>query len=164
MEVYTSLFSICLPILLNHPSRRLDLGSSDISYQRMRAAINSLNGNLAEQEDASEPGKEVILQGTGLRDVLLKGFMDKQSPDDTTTAPARFPGIFAENQMLQSWAKRYQALDPVVMEGDPKLELNSPQIRAVATMLANRMSLIQGVRSWHNLVIRIAWLTLCWGL
>ena len=131
----------------------MDIGSSDISYQRMRAAIHYLNYDPEHHQDLSAPGWEAILQGTGLRDVLLRAFVpvDQDTPaaapaeSNAHFSPARAPGFFLENQLIHSWAKRYQSPDPVVIDGDPILDLNTPQIRAIANMIGQRMSLIQGV-------------------
>ena len=55
------------------------------------------------------------------------------------------PGVFAEDDTIQSWARRYREIDPVVYEGDPVLpNLNTSQIRAMAVMIGERLSLIQG--------------------
>jgi hypothetical protein len=133
-------------------SCRVDIGSSDISYQRMRAAIHFLNYDPEQHEDLSQSPWEAILQGTGLRDVLLKAFIpeDQDTPKmvaepNAHLSAAREPGFFFENQMIHSWAKRYQSSDPVVIDGDPVLELNTPQIQAIANMIGQRICLIQGV-------------------
>lgn len=107
----------------------------------MLNAIEHLNHDPGALEEESTPTRQMILQGTMLRDLLLKGFQpSKRGP------LVGAEGAFAENQLIQSWARRYQQENPVVMEGDPKLNLNRPQIRAIATMLGERLSLIQGVR------------------
>jgi hypothetical protein len=55
-------------------------------------------------------------------------------------------GVFKDDIRIQSWARRYAEIDPVVVEGDPVLEgLNSTQLRAMALMIGQRISLIQGV-------------------
>lgn len=106
----------------------------------MLNAIEHLNHDPEQLEEDSTPTRQIILQGTMLRDLLLKGF---QPTERGSLAGA--DGAFAGNQMIQSWARRYQKENPVVMEGDPKLNLNRAQIRAIATMLGERLSLIQGV-------------------
>ena len=56
-----------------------------------------------------------------------------------------YPGHFSEHCPLQSWAQRYRHPDPIVVEGDPELsDLNVSQIRAIAAMIGERISLIQG--------------------
>ncbi|KAG8932526.1 hypothetical protein FRC02_000979 [Tulasnella sp. 418] len=151
---------------------RIDLWSSDIAHQRMRAAIQSLNNNPSDMERDSEPTKQLILQGTHLRDLLLQGFAPKPEPqesDDGENDPRKLPGVFdledhlpalveeqaenqparrgaafAENQLIRSWATRYAQPNPIVVEGDPVVNLNSTQTRAMAMMIGERLSLIQG--------------------
>jgi len=112
----------------------------------MRAAINSLGTDPELQEKANiQDGDELVLQGTYLWDVLLESFSD--DPDPQSKSEENQPGIFFPNQQIQSWAKRYSVLgDPIEVEGDPKLlGLNATQRRAIAVMLKERVSLIQGV-------------------
>ena len=153
----------------------------------MREAITQLNYNPASFETRGEDApadRELILQGTYLRDILLRSFVpsahvDEHSQDDymlgdynedlpldppypTTDskseqqdrgsdAPAAPPlpldGLFRKDARIQSWARRYSSVNPVVIEGDPVLaNLNPTQVRAVAMMLDNRFTLVQGVR------------------
>lgn len=56
--------------------------------------------------------------------------------------------VLSGDQALHSWAQRYQRADPIVLPGDPLLDLNPSQVAAVATMLGNRLSLVQGVSSF----------------
>ncbi|KDQ17106.1 hypothetical protein BOTBODRAFT_106235 [Botryobasidium botryosum FD-172 SS1] len=132
---------------------RLDLGLSDIAYQRMRAAIDSLHLDPRNHQAEFSPGRQYISRGTTLRDILLKSFStDSETPDEpaseaspkTGSSASRGHGIFYENQLIQSWAKRYRSENPLIMEGDPKLDLNASQIRAIALMLGERLSLVQG--------------------
>ncbi|WVW84149.1 hypothetical protein I302_106178 [Kwoniella bestiolae CBS 10118] len=61
--------------------------------------------------------------------------------------PDRTPatGILAKNQLIQSWTERYRRPgQPVEMEGDPKVGLNESQLKAIAMMLSERLSLVQG--------------------
>jgi regulator of nonsense transcripts 1 len=51
-----------------------------------------------------------------------------------------------QDQRLQSWVRRYSLPNPIVLPGDPEINLNPTQIRAIALMLASRVSLVQGVR------------------
>ena len=180
---------------------RLDVGRSDVVYDRMRAAMNALSHDPAIQEAASvADDREIILHGSSLRDVLLRAFkpgsrygdcdipfgelgesntsgdalfhVDEehvspphvpsglQSPDDDSYVqhskldhPGHFTGgssvgAFAEDMRIMSWARRFSSPDPIRIEGDPELEgLNATQVRAVATMIAQRASLVQGVRA-----------------
>lgn len=148
---------------------RLDVGRSSIVFDRMRAAIGRLGCDVASQESSPEADasdREFILQGTYLRDVLLRSFRPPMSAaaEDTvdgeqTSSPSgpladydlrtsepSPKGIFAADMRIQSWARRYSRKEPLVVEGDPVLSgLNSTQIRAVAMMLDNRFTLVQGV-------------------
>jgi hypothetical protein len=152
-----------------HPSlsHRLDLGRSNIIYQRMLSAISYLNHDPAIQErHVSVTDHQPILQGTRLRDILLRSFTPAlehthseplQPPDEKNYVAhetlehgvrlsGNFEGAFKEDMRIQSWARRYMRPNPVIVEGDPVLEgLNATQIRAVATMIGERLSLIQGV-------------------
>lgn len=83
--------------------------------------------------------------------------LDHPHHQDTTLVPslnenhagkreALFTGVFSEDLRIQSWARRYSHANPVRVEGDPVLDgLNSTQIMAMAMMIGERMSLIQGV-------------------
>jgi hypothetical protein len=75
-------------------------------------------------------------------------------PDDLDAIPDlrvvatedRAKSILSDNQLIQSWTKRYRSSGEVVeVEGDPKVELNGSQMRAIAMMLSERLSLVQGV-------------------
>lgn len=115
-----------------------------------------------------------VLMGTGLRDLLLRRFQDDVAPAtnpapgdrssvsdavhmkptdiDATVSPTTYeegaPSILAQNQLIQSWTRRYltrEGQEPVAVEGDPHIPLNPSQIRAIALMLSERLSLVQGV-------------------
>jgi hypothetical protein len=149
---------------------RIDVGRSNIVYERMRNAIEHLNHDPQQLEAAAmSADRELILQGTHLRDILLRS----SQPDETKNEPeedafqpesafvadegalrveepasaADMSGAFKDDQRIHSWARRYSQPDPIVMDGDPPLlGLNTTQIRAVALMISQRLSLIQGVR------------------
>ncbi|KZV63553.1 hypothetical protein PENSPDRAFT_208228 [Peniophora sp. CONT] len=173
---------------------RLDVGRSDVVYDRMRAAMSALSHDPAVQEAASvADDREIILRGTALRDVLLRAFrpgavygdgdiefeesvtaddalfhVDEdhvpaphapaglQNPDDDTYVPhstldhaghflGTSEGAFAEDMRIMSWARRFSRPDPLRVESDPELAgLNKTQVRAIATMIAQRASLVQG--------------------
>ncbi|KAL0952306.1 hypothetical protein HGRIS_006594 [Hohenbuehelia grisea] len=178
---------------------RLDLGRSNIIFDRMRAAISAMHHDPSAQEATHPLGsdRQIILTGTYLRDILLRTFVPSthphahvplQAPDDvqyvshdtldhqartdvddlaaelqsfsdeatvseTTSAHTFIPavdqrfwdGAFKDDMRIQSWARRYMRVDPVVVEGDPVLKgLNSTQIRAMAMMVGQRASLVQG--------------------
>ncbi|EAU87614.2 hypothetical protein CC1G_09711 [Coprinopsis cinerea okayama7 len=139
---------------------RLDLGQSNIVFERMEAAIKSLWHDPQQYEDESE----YAMAGTHLRDILLKNFSPGADPiplsDDPNLAmdqsledvAEKLPGeggwgggAFSGDARIQSWVNRYSLPVPLVMEGDmPIHNLNSSQIRAMASMIGNRLSLVQG--------------------
>lgn len=54
--------------------------------------------------------------------------------------------ILSSNQMIKSWTDRYRVTsEPLRIEGDPEIGLNPSQMRAIAMMLSERLSLVQGV-------------------
>lgn len=147
----------------------MDLGTSAIAYQRMCEAINSFAFDPEKIEKDpfnNHEKKEYLLRGMQLRDVLLKSFsVPKELQPETrhlqdpkeqhyvgrdkleheSRLDSQVAGAFSQDQLIQSWARRYRGPNPVVVEGDPVLEgLNSSQIRAVAMMIGERISLIQG--------------------
>ena len=152
---------------------RLDVGISDISFNRMRTAISHLHLDPLQQECAPNASdRQIILQGTYLRDVLLRSF------SKTTTslpAPLQLPdevdyphealdhgsrmigdnsGAFRDDMRIMSWAKRYREIEPVRIEGDPDLiGLNPTQIRAIAMVIGERTSLVQGVNLSRLIVL-----------
>lgn len=134
-------------------------------YERMRAAVSHLRNDINKIEnEVPRPSTEHILQGTKVRDVILRSFKIGHKPNapaeeevsNMNPSPsAESGGIFKQDQRIQSWAKRYSQHNPIVMEGDPPLVgLNASQIRAMATMIGERMSLIQGVGSIFVLEVR----------
>ncbi|KAG9311016.1 P-loop containing nucleoside triphosphate hydrolase protein [Chiua virens] len=128
---------------------RLDAGRSNIIFERMRAAVLHFNHDPA---------------GTHLRDVFLRSFSPAsvslhqplQAPDEVlyvshetlehhSREGREHGGVFKDDMRIQSWAKRYARTNPIVMDGDPVLKgLNATQIRAVAMMIGERISLVQG--------------------
>ncbi|KAJ8521488.1 hypothetical protein ONZ45_g1808 [Pleurotus djamor] len=152
---------------LSEGSWRLDVGRSNIIFQRMRDAISHMHHNVASQESASNStSREYILQGSHLRDVFLRSFESNselleheglQQPDDAhyvthetldhvpAQSNADHEGAFKGDMRIQSWARRYMQKDSVVVEGDPAIEgLNTTQRRAMAMMVGQRISLVQG--------------------
>ncbi|KAJ6542591.1 P-loop containing nucleoside triphosphate hydrolase protein [Mycena capillaripes] len=152
---------------LDTGSWRIDVGRSNIVYTRMRDAIGNLNHDPQQLEAAAmSADRELILQGTHLRDILLRSSQpvaeeevteeDALQPDsaafvadeglaqEESTVPDTH-GAFKDDQRIHSWAQRYSQPKPLVMEGDPPLDgLNATQIRAMAMMVGQRLSLIQG--------------------
>lgn len=148
---------------------RLDLGRPNLVYERMRNAISHLHHDPQEIEQFSAgSSSQYILQGTKLRDVILRTYdpdetpwqdhAQLQAPDDVTypshdvlehegrvkTDFVDF-GTFRNDQRILSWARRYSRDHPIVMDGDPPINLNDSQRKAAATMIGQRISLIQGV-------------------
>ncbi|KAF8272687.1 P-loop containing nucleoside triphosphate hydrolase protein, partial [Lactarius quietus] len=145
---------------------RLDLGQSSVVYERMCHAIAQLHQDPRTlQEDNSNPGNELVLLGTHLRDVILRSFSSSddthepklfQAADDASYAGhdaldhsgkigSEHGGIFKDDMRIQSWAKRYSRVNPIRVEGDPELHgLNATQVRAIAMMVGERISLIHG--------------------
>ncbi|KAG1852645.1 P-loop containing nucleoside triphosphate hydrolase protein [Suillus tomentosus] len=147
---------------------RLDVGRSNIVFIRMREAISRFSQDPEALEDPthliSPPNNQFVLQGTHLRDVLLRSFspdrpslhVPLQHPDEARYVPRgrlehdsrevrEHGGAFKEDMHIQSWARRYSRINPIVIDGDPVLEgLNVTQIRAIAMMIGERISLVQG--------------------
>lgn len=146
---------------------RLDIGRSNIIFDRMRTAISHFNHDpiAIERSDTSAPDRQLIFHGTHLRDVFLRSFsptltsahVPLQAPDDVSYVShdklehrsrqtGDHTGAFKDDMRIQSWAKRYSEVNPVRVEGDPVLSgLNATQTRAVAMMVGERISLVQGV-------------------
>jgi hypothetical protein len=141
---------------------RLDLGFCDVAYLRTLEAIKALNYNPEDQEAQSDSGKEVILRGTYLRKELLqsRGLPEiisivepiignpPGSPDNYSGA--FLDGAFAYDGQICDWAKRYSMPNPERKPGDPEIPLNPTQVQAIAQMLRERISLVQGVSTVSN--------------
>lgn len=130
----------------------MDLWASDIATRRMLEAMFSMHFDpLSQREGELEgsQGHQSILRGTELRDMLLRS----TAATTTATATEHLPiadvddlsGAFVQNQLITSWVKRHRHFDPISIPGDPHVPLNETQIKALSTMLGNRLSLIQGV-------------------
>lgn len=146
---------------------RLDVGRSNIVFERMRTAVLHFNHDPAVLEADQTPDRQFVIQGTHLRDVLLRSFSPAsaslhqplQAPDEVQYVShetlehqnrdeREYGGAFKDDMRIQSWAQRHARTNPITMDGDPVLEgLNATQIRAVAMMIGERISLIQGVSS-----------------
>ncbi|KIO30452.1 hypothetical protein M407DRAFT_224414 [Tulasnella calospora MUT 4182] len=126
---------------------QLDLWSSDIASQRMIEAVRSLGVDLGNAPSGSAT-REPILLGTFLRDVLLQEFRNpalEGSGNGKQALAITQSGAFSEDHLVQSWAHRYIRPSPIHVPGDPVLkDLNESQIKAIALMIGNKISLIQG--------------------
>lgn len=154
---------------------RLDIWTSDIVLRRAKEALATLHYDPIAIDRMSNPGpklgpltevqaealanqeldgrsrpkttmQQFILPGTALRRVLLDDFI----PHNASVArPTQLngPGFFADNELIQNWCRRQlvEGREPIEVEGDPEMTLNTSQRRAIATMLSSNMSLIQGV-------------------
>ena len=155
-----SFLQVCFPNKFDlSGSWRMDLGLSNLMYDRMRSAITSLAHDSSVFEKASDDSEEFILQGTELRDVFLHSFHQNSGREsgvhdsDSLAAVVASPsgmswkdmGAFRNDQRIVSWAKRYMEHNPIRMDSDPPINLNASQIQAMATMIGRRISLIQGV-------------------
>jgi hypothetical protein len=138
-----------------HPSEtfRIDLGKSNIVFERMKEAISMLSYNPEVLETTTPAsGTEWAIRGTHLRDILLNGFSPKPdaldlSGDSSIALPHSNNGAFIDDPRIADWVHRYSQPIPEVKEGDVPLEgLNTSQTRAIASMIGNRVSLVQGVR------------------
>lgn len=121
--------------LVSCPSWRLDYGFNDLTFERIKAALEALEHDVEFIETHYGSRFQYILSGTRLSDVIL----GIEPPADRVTR-----GAFWEDARVQSWYDRFSRQDPVVIDGDPLPELNRSQTQAVAMMLCERVSLIQG--------------------
>ena len=118
----------------------------------MRRALDLFNLNPYQHEISPKntAKAEVSLLGTHLRDVLLRSIslseIDESSQSQTISDNRRC-GAFVDDMRIMSWARRYKEKVPLKMIGDPDLDaLNASQTKAIAMMLSERVSLVQGVR------------------
>lgn len=124
----------------------MDVASSDLTFIRMRAALDNMHYDPAHLADQSNAEQEMMLLGTHLRPLLLQSFLSSPSPPGDSATPTGRSILSDDDQRLHSWAQRYQRTNPIVMDGDPVVDdLNASQIGAIASMLGNRLSLVQGV-------------------
>lgn len=132
----------------NTANDRLDIGTSDSSYTRMMEALRSLHDCPKTQDAASTIDQEIGLNGTYLRDIILSAFGSFSMEDlleGNANESMSSPGFFVNNEDIMDWAQRYNRDDPLMKAGDPEISLNKSQIRAIAQMLSERVSLVQGV-------------------
>jgi hypothetical protein len=127
---------------------------------------------LAENDRARDKQIQTILNGTATRDLILRAFQTDYQPLESSADLASTPlpesatmrptdvdstplptstaalapprGILARDQLIQSWAARYRRPKALQIEGDPTISLNPSQLRAMAMILSERISLVQG--------------------
>lgn len=127
----------------------------------MRIALKHISYDLNAQDFIFRicGNEHIPLRGSFLSTCILQSFHSGIWPDPILPASetkGEFLGINAtpvtqgplgSDMRIQSWATRYDQSDPLVVEGDPHLDRLGPsQLRAIAVMLKNRVSLVQGVR------------------
>jgi hypothetical protein len=135
------------PVDISSTPFRVEITNDDVIYRRMISALSLLACDAAAQREDTRRNweqldpesltvKENIVQGTELRDILIPSF----------GRPRRGSELLG-NQLLRSWVERYRRPIPFRLDGDPDLGLNDSQLRAVASSLGERATVIQGVRS-----------------
>ncbi|KAF7759732.1 hypothetical protein Agabi119p4_11427 [Agaricus bisporus var. burnettii] len=171
VELTQTQMKVCFPTEFEEEGLwRVDLDRSNIIFERMRKAMSYLHYDVDYLERLPRArDQEVILHGTNLRDVLLQSedpsrveagnqdFHTLQAADDVSYptdvlshdvrgfSTKEFESIFKDDMRIHSWVERYLRDDPLVMEGDPDFKhLNKSQIKAMATMIGKRISLVQG--------------------
>jgi hypothetical protein len=149
---------------------RIDLWVSDIVLRRTEEAFATLKSDpvvidtqstearLGERErqlsleNPSTPilVNESILAGTTLKDILLRDFEQPGHAVQFRRDPShpQRRGMFGNDVLMMSWCARQLRSDtqPLDIEGDPDVShLNASQRKAIALMISERVSLIQGV-------------------
>lgn len=89
-------------------------------------------------------------QADGVKDGVVAPPKQLHANDvDAVPSPTRYQpmsGSLIRNELIRSWTTRYRAEGQVIKaEGDPHIPLNPSQLRAIAMMLSERLSLVQGV-------------------
>ncbi|KZV83833.1 hypothetical protein EXIGLDRAFT_727916 [Exidia glandulosa HHB12029] len=96
----------------------------------------------------TRPSFEQVAEGQQFYDEILRykahfqELLGMEQEEEERVITDRLPLML--DQRIQSWARRYSHPEPIVIPGDPVLKLNSTQVRAIALMLASRVSLVQG--------------------
>lgn len=103
-----------------------------------------LNDAGGQQEQSGATGK-LVLEGPPIRDVILKAFLPVCAPE----RQKKTKDILSSIATVQDWTASLQKIrqnHAISIEADLKLQhLDHSQIRAIATILGKRVSLIQGV-------------------
>ncbi|KAK9900225.1 P-loop containing nucleoside triphosphate hydrolase protein [Cystobasidium minutum MCA 4210] len=127
---------------------RVDVGYDGTSFDRQEVALQKLALDAAEQRitndnDSQGPAKTsrtIELAGTELRDLLL----DHEPREHLPPATELESPVLMDDQYIASWARRNSRPIPLRLDGDPDLGLNETQLRAVASAVLNKFTLIQG--------------------
>lgn len=101
---------------------------------------------LDEQASAFDDSPATELAHLPSSDALLSPdlFLNPRKTSSTALHPS---DLLTQNQLINSWVKRYMRDDPMLLPGDPELGLNPSQTKAVAMAIGEKLSLIQGVSS-----------------
>jgi hypothetical protein len=159
---------------------RLDFGFDGTSFERQQTALQALlyDPSIQRQEyeqkrldfltwgqnllndlgsgrssGAPKRPQEPVLIGTEVRDILLRTAVSpprKGKSFSVEEDPSLESNLFTENQLINSWVRRHLRRRPMQMDGDPLLGLNDAQTRAIAMMMSDRISLVQGVRRYPS--------------
>lgn len=121
------------------PSWRLDAAPNDAIDIKIDETIERLSLDASSLSRIDRDGKWELM-GTELIESILPHTSEHVSTPSKDVAPS----IFEQDAHIRSWYERYIRPNPLRLDGDPDLGLNDSQLRAVATMLSNRLSLIQG--------------------
>ncbi|KAJ2935326.1 hypothetical protein H1R20_g1768, partial [Candolleomyces eurysporus] len=115
----------------------------------LRSKLKNAKGK-AEALGAGEGDEVVVEVGEEYEDKDVFGGIDVDAGDldaagASKNASEKNMGVFAEDQRIQSWARRYSLPTPLLMDGDMVLTgMNPSQVKAMALMVGNRVSLVQG--------------------
>jgi len=106
--------------------------------------------------DESPSSKEIVNDGIVAPPQELHAFdVDAKPVPSQGVHPVKASGGLVKNELIRSWTMRYRTEGEVVRsDGDPDIPLNPSQMRAIAMMLSERLSLVQGVSGfverWHR--------------
>ncbi|KDN39857.1 P-loop containing nucleoside triphosphate hydrolase protein [Tilletiaria anomala UBC 951] len=112
---------------------RMDQGSNDLFERRIERALEAIEHDVDFIESLAFHDSQVRLSGCKVIDAVLG------IPPPPTR---RATGAFSQNSALQDWLSRIS--HSLQKSQDPQIGLNTSQVKAIAAMLGNRISLIQG--------------------
>lgn len=137
------------------------MGYKDFNFKMMRKAISLIHNDarILEQPTGSpllgaesKPDKDSA-EESGQNSELLGRLQDPNRIDD-----ANHFGAFRNDTRIHSWAQRYSRSDPLVIQGDPIIKnMNTSQVRAMAMMIGQRLSLVQGVSDSTIYIMLSCW-------